>query len=337
LVKPARTDPAGLTGPTRKEARGRAWRRTSQGFYLPAEVDSSVPEQRAVEAAVVLPDGCAVTGWAALRWLGDPWSGGLERDGVGLRPVTLVIASQDIRPQPGMALSAERLGPDELLRVDGLVLTNAIRSVCFEVRYADGLHEAVTWLDMAAYSDLVSAPELEVFAKSLNGWTGVPLLRKALPLMKENSWSPQETRVRLVWTLVAELPTPLCNRPIFDRAGHHLGTPDLLDPVAGLVGEYDGALHLQGTQRRRDRERDETYRRHGLEVVTILRGDLAERDRLASRLLEAYARCRPQPRAQRLWTTDLPAWWTPTDTVERRRALTDAQRERLLRYRLRVA
>ena len=40
-------------------------------------------------------------------------------------------------------------------------------------------------------------------------------------------------------------PRPLCNVPVFDRFGQHIGTPDLLDPVAGVVGEYDGALHLE--------------------------------------------------------------------------------------------
>ncbi len=55
--------------------------------------------------------------------------------------------------------------------------------------------------------------------------------------------------MRMIWVVDAGLPRPLCNMPIFDRHGRHIGTPDLLDPVAGVVGEYDGALHLAGEQR----------------------------------------------------------------------------------------
>ena len=55
--------------------------------------------------------------------------------------------------------------------------------------------------------------------------------------------------MRLVWELDAGHPRPLCNVPLFDRHGRHLATPDLVDPGAGVVGEYDGAVHLTGAQR----------------------------------------------------------------------------------------
>ena len=66
LVRPVRVDPEGLTGPTRGQARGPGWRRTSQGLHVPAGVDVT-PEQRIVEAAAVLRKDEAVAGWAALR------------------------------------------------------------------------------------------------------------------------------------------------------------------------------------------------------------------------------------------------------------------------------
>ena len=72
LVAPVRVDPEGRAGPTRAQARGAAWRRTGQGFYVPAHVELT-PDQRVVEAAAVLRDDEAVTGWAGLRWLGAAW------------------------------------------------------------------------------------------------------------------------------------------------------------------------------------------------------------------------------------------------------------------------
>jgi hypothetical protein len=134
--------------------------------------------------------------------------------------------------------------------VDGLAVTIAARSVCDEARHADTLEDAVAAIDMAAYSDLVSLDEVWGHNLTLWTWTGVPQSRKAIGLADENSWSPQESYMRCVWVRRAGLPRPLSNTPIFDRWGRHVATPDLLDPAAGVVGEYDGELHLVGAQGR---------------------------------------------------------------------------------------
>ena len=80
--------------------------------------------------------------------------------------------------------------------------------------------------------------------------------------------------MRLRWVLDAGLPPPLCNRPLFDLDGNLIGIPDLFDPVAGLVGEYDGADHKDGERHRADVAREERFRDHGLEYFQIVRGDL---------------------------------------------------------------
>ena len=74
----------GTSGPTPKQARGRGWRRTSRGLYVPADVDGSNPEQRIVEAAAS-PAGVrrrhrlgqlALARRCLVRRLGVGWSGG---------------------------------------------------------------------------------------------------------------------------------------------------------------------------------------------------------------------------------------------------------------------
>jgi hypothetical protein len=127
---------------------------------VPADVDRSVPEQRIVEAAAVLPSYGGVTGWAALRWMGARWFDGLAGDGSTMRPVCLVTAGDDIRPQAGIQVSAERLAPRELVVVDGIRVTIPVRSVCFEMRYAATVRAAVVAADMAMQADLVSPAEL---------------------------------------------------------------------------------------------------------------------------------------------------------------------------------
>ncbi|HEX5860815.1 MAG TPA: hypothetical protein VFY58_03175 [Nocardioides sp.] len=337
LVMPKRVDPRGESGPTRMQARGPNWRRTSRGLYVPIEVDAGRPEQRIVEAAAVLPEYGGVSGWAALRWSGGFWFDGVGRDGQTLLPVTLAVGDSTIGSQPGIHVSEEAVRPEDLMTVDGLPVTTHVHAVSFLVRYSQVEREGVVNLDMAAYSDLVSLDEARRYALTQTAWTGIPKLRKAIDLADENSWSPAETTMRLIWMLDAGLPRPLSNHPVFDRLGRHVGTPDLLDPVAGVVGEYDGSLHLVGSQRRLDRDREERFRRVGLEYFTMLSGDGADRQRMAERMHAVRARARWAAMSRREWTVQLPPWWVPTFTVEQRRNLDDGQRTRFLRWRRRTA
>lgn len=331
LTMPVRVDPTGVHGPTPGQARGPRWRTTSRGLRVPSYVDGELAEQRIVEAAAVLPREGGVTGWGGLRWCGGYWFDGLGPDGVTRLPVTLATGDSTIVAQPGFEISEEHLRPYDLTQVDGMPITRPLRSVTYLMRYARDLAEAVVALDMAAYNDLVSVAEVRAYQHTLPAWTGIARCRKATEHADENSWSPWESRIRLVWTEDAGLPRPLTNRPVFDRWGRHVGTPDLLDEEAGVVCEYDGALHLVGRQRRRDRDREEAFRRVGLEYVTVLAGD--DRGRVAARVLETRARARRVAPSRRAWTIEPPSWWIPTWTVDQRRGLTDDRRRRLLRTR----
>ena len=137
---------------------------------------------------------------------------------------------------------------------------------------------AVVVIEMAVAAGLTKvASYARYVAPGRNAWTGVPFVRKALLLAIDDSRSPQETRMRLCWVLDAGLPPPLCNRELFDLDGNLIGIPDLFDPVAGLVGEYDGADHKDGQRHRRDVAREERFRDHGLEYFEVVGGDLRDR------------------------------------------------------------
>jgi hypothetical protein len=333
LVGPVRLDPEGRVGPTTAQARGAGWRRSSRGRYVPADVDADDPAQRIIEAAAVLPAYGGVTGWAALHWWGGHWFDGRAWGSRHRRDVWLATGDIHIREQPGISICEEKLDPRDLTVVDGLRVTTALRSALFEMRYAASERLAVVAMDMVAYSDLVSIAEMREYAAAHSSWTGIPQARDALPHADENAWSPPEVLMRLSWTFDAGRPRPLCNAPIFDPAGRHIGTPDLLDAHAGVVGEYDGALHLLGRQRARDVRREADFRSVGLEYVTMLAADLLDPSHFVGRLHAAYRRAGYEPESGRAWTIARPAWWTSTDTVARRRVLTDAQRARLLRRR----
>ncbi len=250
LVLPVRCRPTDPEGPTRKQARGRGWRRTSHGFYVLASVPTDDVRQRIAEASVIVPPGCAINGWASLKWQGGRWFGGLSAKLEPL-PIPIVTGTHDLRRQPGIAPCGEGLDPRMVQWVDGIPVTDPRFATSFAMRYADSDWDAVAVLDMAAYSDLVSIEEMTEFLAAQCGWTGVPRARRAADLADENSWSPMEVATRKVWTVDAGCPQPLCNQPLFDRrTGRFIGTPDVFDPVAGVGGEYDGDLHLVRTAAR---------------------------------------------------------------------------------------
>jgi len=263
------------------------------------------------------------------------WFDGITRHGE-LRPVDLATGMSSIRSQPGFTVSTERLNPKELIEYDSIMITSLVRAACFEMRYARSLADAVVVLDMAAYSDLVSIEEMTEFALAHPGWTGIPQCREALRYADENSWSPPETLLRLIWSRADELPPPITNRPIFDLTGRHLGTPDLFEPRAGLAVEYDGKLHLEGSRRASDLDRDALMRSHGIETLVVVGRHLSEEHTVRRRIRDAHARALRNT-TPRSWTLDQPSWWQPTHTVALRRALTAEQRDRWLAHRLRAA
>ena len=331
LVWPARRGEGG--GPTDWQARSGAFRRVGGGLWVPASVEPR-PEQRVVEAAAQLPAYGAVTGWGALRWLGATWFEGTDMRR-NLRPVALAVGDRhSMRSRPGLEISQEILPPGTIERHRGIRVTSAAWSVAYEMRKAATDEDAIVAFELAALHDLVSIREL---ARCVHAelWIrqGVPRLREVLPLLDENSWSPTEPRMRQSW-IRAGRPRPLTNHPVFTLDGRFVGTPDAIDPGAGVYGLYDGALHLAGKARHRDVLKEAAYRALGLEGVTMMASDLADREPFMRRLHEAYDRAERRAATDRRWRTDLPSWWIPTFTVEQRRALTPAQRARLLGYRV---
>ena len=327
LVWPVAIDPAGVHGPTAAQARGQSWWSPTRGLYLPSGLDPELAtDQRIVTAAALLPAGGAVTGWAALRWRGARY---LD-DPV---PVAVAVPGGRIRSRAGVRVTGEQ----HLLRgageIDGLTVSSAVAATTYEVRHASSLAEAVALIDRVAAADLASLAELADYAEGvLPGARWVSRMRTALQYADENCWSPTETTMRLVWRALG-ITNVVCNRAVFDRAGRFVGTPDLLDLDTGLVGEYDGSLHLAGRQREKDIRREADFRRIGLEYVEMVAADLRETSDFRRRTMDARTRALAIS-GPREWTVEPPPRWTPTHTVELRRALDPWQRDRLLRWQI---
>ena len=303
LVRPVPVDPTGAQGPTRGQAAGPRWRRTSHGLIVPSQTSTDLVEQRILEQSMRLPAYGAVTGWAALRLVGAGLVDGLAPDGRSPLPVPLIVGPHGrLRPTPGALPVHCALPATERAVRHGVPCVVAERAAYDATWLAEDLREAVVAVDMAMAAGLVTLPQMWAYADSRrprSGW-----VERALSLASPRSRSPQETRLRLIWHLDAKLPLPLVNASVRDLAGHLLGIVDLLDVEACLAVEFDGADHREARRHTDDVTREDDLRDVGLEVAHVTGLQLHDRTQAAARLEAARRRAPFTPREERLWVVD---------------------------------
>jgi hypothetical protein len=258
-----------------------------------------------------------VTGWAALRLAGGNFFDGVGADGHTLAPVPLAVGqSEKIRSDGKASVSREPLTPEDVVQRHGIPCPRVSRALFDEMRRPVDWRESVVAMDMAAAADLVSVGRMQAFFSTHRRWRRARHVQRALQYASELSRSPNETRMRLVWVVDAGLPPPLVNREVFNRTGRPVGVADLLDPVDGVVGEYDGTDHRAARRHSRDVAREEDFRRLGLEYFKVTGPDLPRRARVVSRMLSTRSRARFSPADERAWTLDAPAGWPAAETLD---------------------
>lgn len=190
LVRPVRVDLSSLNGPTRRQAAGHYWRRTTASFYAPSDTRTDLPEQRTLEQSV---------------------------RGVTPMPVPLNVGPHGhIRADSRILLCFHQLDVAErTLRHVGATVT-VLRATYDAMRLASDAREAVVATDMMAAAELVSIHQMRQYA----GQQPRPhqMVLWALDLASELSRSPSEVRLRLIGRLDADLPPTLANCPVHDRA-----------------------------------------------------------------------------------------------------------------------
>lgn len=317
LVLPSRVDPSGLTGPTWRMANGPRFDRVACGLYAPAERSVCV-EQRILDSAARLsPDGRTgcVTAWSALRLHGAAYFDGLTPDGRERLPVILAVSSRgNLRSDARSVVDRSQILGLRKPVIAGVPIAPVQRALFDEVRRRGQLIPAVQAIDMAAAAGLISVWWMATYAWKCDAMNGIPLLREALSWAVDESRSPRETWLRLVWCLIAGLPWPEVNRRVYDLQGGLIGVPDIFDPVAGVAGEYDGEIHKGVEQHRKDVAREERFRDHGLEYFTAVRGD--SQRVAAQRMLTTRARAKFLPPESCAWTLERPVWDPAPPTLD---------------------
>lgn len=248
-----------------------------------------------------------MTGWASLRFRGARYFDGFVEH--GLAPVPLVVGDACLRPDPNSVISREQLAAGERELVDGIWCTVPERALFDEIRRHRDMWRAVADVEVAVAAGLLSFADFAGYVRKRNPWTGIGFARDVVALAGFGCWSRPETRMALVWTYDAGFGRPLCNVPVFDRAERLVAIVDLLDPVAGCVGEYQGGHHKEGAQHRDDVARGDGLRKVGLEVFEVVGGDLADGPLVQGRMRSARDRSLFLSDGERAWTLDKPAWW----------------------------
>lgn len=190
--------------------------------------------------------------------------------------------------RPGVVARQADVTPDEVTHVDGLAVTSAART------YTDiAWHLSIP--DIVAVGDVVlrdHAASLEMLRRVVSRrlrYAGKVKAREALPLLNARSWSPQESRLR-AHILLAGMPEPEVNGVITDDRGMFLACCDLVFREFKVVVEYDGAVHADPEQRRKDAARRSLLRQHGWWVVEIVDIDLRDPRRALARIAAALHR-----------------------------------------------
>ena len=296
-------------GVTAEMARGKAWRRSSRGFFVPAGAPLTTT-QRILDVAPLIPPTGAVAGWAAAYALGVDLLDGRDPFTMAALPIAIQLGQDLGRANTDRVRFVRERLPDTHRRIrHGLAVTSPLRTMFDSGRWAINLVEAVVVLDQLARATEVDEQELESWCASGARWPHINRLRAALALMDSRSASPWESRLRMFYQLHAKLPRPLVNQPVFDLDGRFLGVPDLFDPEAGLVTEFDGKDHRSRRQHQSDNIREERLEETNLTVCRVdsldMRQPVPLRERLRSRHAQGLRRSRELDR----WTLVEPLWW----------------------------
>lgn len=264
--------------------------------------------QRILDAAAVLPDGGVVGGWAAAYL-----HGATHLDGRG-QPVLLILPPNRVVDRPGLEVMRVELGPDDLTRRRGIACTSGVRTAYDMLRLAPDLAEAVVAGDCLLRAGVTGSAEVLGYAARHPGRRGLRQLRAAIPLLDPAAASPPESRLRMLCR-DAGLPPLLVNTPVHDLRGDFIGIPDLLEPLAGLVIEYDGEYHRELAQHAADNAREEQFEAHGLSVVRVTSLDFKDPAGTAERLLDAHARATVPSPGRRVGHPIPPRRLTPTQRL----------------------
>jgi hypothetical protein len=270
---------------------GPLWKPAWRGVHVPHTADLKDPDVRLEAVGALLPDGAALGGWAALHARNVPGLDG--RIGLTGKTRSILICVGPVmlmQPRSGLIIDRARFSPAELSVCSGVPVVSPERAICQIARH-NGAEYGLAVADATCRKGVTTPTRLREFVATQHRRPGVPAMRLVAQLVDPRSASMPESHLRYVWVVLAGLPVPLVNPSLVDESGVFIGSPDLLDREAGVVGEYDGATHRGLTTHTNDNNREEGFENHDLIVVRATSLDVwPRRDLLVQRIQTAQRR-----------------------------------------------
>jgi hypothetical protein len=264
---------------TRAQAASRRFRAPSRGVRF----DASAPDVVRAEMEAVLAgsrdDAVLTNATAARHWeLPLPAWVALAPDPRTVVAVTPGSAHPDRRGVRGRRLL---LPPDHVVEHRGLRVTTVART-WLDCAADIPVEHLVAMGDAALRRELTELAELAAMVRWGWGRRGVVAARRALPILDPAAESAQESTTRALLVL-GGVPAPRCNVDIHWQ-GRWIARVDMCWPEARLIVEYDGMVHLDESQRRRDAQRISELQEAGWLVIVLTADDLRRPERLVARV-----------------------------------------------------
>jgi hypothetical protein len=242
------------------------------------------------EAALIASRHDAViTGLSAAEHWGLPLPPSVWRDA----EARIVVSVPPDAPRPqrrGVRGRRIRLPAEHLTEHRGVTVTTPARTW---LDCAADIHvvHTVAMGDAALRGNLTTIRDLDTMTRWAFRRRGVVNARLALPILDPRAESPSESFVR-AHLVLAGIPQPECNANIHDQ-GRWIARVDLCWRLQRVIVEYDGAVHLEERQRRRDAVRRNELQDAGWMVLTLTADDLRRPTDMVRRIERVLLRRTP--------------------------------------------
>jgi hypothetical protein len=274
---------------TRRQAAARTFVAPSRGVRYPA--DAIDPERAEWEAALIgSRAGAVLSGTTAAEHWGlpiPPW--------IGLNPnraSTVSVPSGGAHPdRRGVRGRRHLLPPDHVTEHLGLAVTTVPRT-WLDCSAEIPVEHLIAMGDGALHRELATNEDLARVVHWAYRRRGVLAARRALPWLDARSESPGESLARAHLVLHG-VPRPECNANIVHN-GEWLARVDMSWRRQLVIAEYDGIVHLEEAQRRRDAWRRNRLQDAGWLVITLTADDLRQPHVMATQVKQSLAARTPR-------------------------------------------
>lgn len=200
-----------------------------------------------------------------------------------------------LSPTAGALVVVHRPLPQSEISYSGLVMSHpliALQDLAAKLSHVD----LVVAMDALAADRFgahlrVRRTEIEEIVAELRG-RGAPALRAALPHVRERSWSPMETKLRLLM-LRRGFPEPALNVPVLEEATGITFYIDLAYPEERIAIEYDSEDHRKNRKIwEKDLNKTDALHEDGWKVVRATITDYHRPQAFLARLTDALQRRR---------------------------------------------